>query len=457
MSKKKIKISKLAVFNIYGNQNINYLFENVENINNDIDVLKYNMSEKIPIDLNRFESRLEDKIEDRISNIYKELKNIKTSTPKEVIEFNVNKDITRIDNQIQSINLKVNTIEQKYSILTGNSNLSVTDDRLKEYIKKLANLCQEQKTVIEQQDKKIKTLEDKINVQSLDFEKQNDFLAQLLNKVESIEKSVSDDKKTSNKSQANLIDKQSKEIRSLSNTVNKQNEIINSLLNRLEKLENSKKESQVDTQSLKETNFDFPILLDNIDLICIDENSSESKIEKYLNKVIDISKIEDFLRKDVLETSYQNTYLKIFTKYKKDLTNEIKKIDIENLEDEEKSEAIISIIGNSVKNTITSKVIPAISDRIANNYSEYIEFLYIINDYLSSIGFYNEKIEVNDLITNGNNSIHMDTSYIKTTNRKLHGVIAEIKVLPYLINYIDEDNNKTAFVCKGSCSAYRYE
>ncbi|MDY3257261.1 MAG: hypothetical protein SOX14_02885, partial [Ruminococcus callidus] len=61
---KKIKISKLAVFNIYGNQNVSELFENVDIINDDINKLKYNVSERLPIDLHRLESKIENKISD---------------------------------------------------------------------------------------------------------------------------------------------------------------------------------------------------------------------------------------------------------------------------------------------------------------------------------------------------------------------------------------------------------
>lgn len=423
---KKIKISKLAVFNIYGNQNVSELFENVDIINDDINKLKYNVSERLPIDLHRLES----KIENKISDIYKELKHVNTTSPNEVVEVNVNKDIVKLNRKIESIDSRVNTLEETKTIPKESGNVfSDYEEEIrncKKYIKQLVDFCQTQKTEIIQQDQKIKSLENTICNQN------------------------------------NVINGQERKIEGLKEKISEQDKFFENLVQRIKALEGqSKLSSNVGkAESVKaeseSADFVFPVLKNNINLVCIDEDSDDSAINEYLGKVTDISEIESFLNKGTLEKSYQNTYLKIFAKYKKDLINEIKKADISDLDDDEKSEAIISIVGNAVKNTITGKVIPVICDRIANNYNEYKEFFEIINKYLSSIGFYNEKINVGDLITDGNNSINMETSYIKTTNPKEHGKISEIKTLPYMINYIDEDGNKASFVCKGSCSAYRF-
>ncbi len=420
---KKIKISKLAVFNIYGNQNISELFENVDTINDDISKLKYNVSERLPIDMHR----LELKIENKISDIYKELKHTNTSSPNEVIEVNVNKDIERLNRKVESIDSRVNSLEKTDFVSakgnTGSSDYNGEIKKCKEYIKQLADICQTQKKEIINQNQKIESLE-------------------------------------------NTVYKQDKRIKSLEEKISEQNKLFESLINRVEALEGQNKTSSKTEKAVPETapvekeyksaDFVFPILKENINLVCIDENSDDKAINEYLKKVADISEIESFLNKGILEKSYQDIYLKIFAKYKKDLANEIRKADIDDLDDDEKSETIISIIGNAVKNSITGKVIPVICDRIANNYSEYIEFLEIVNKYLSSIGFYNKEIKVGDLITNGDNSINMETSYIKTSNRREHGKIFEIKAQPYMINYFDEDDNKASFVCKGSCSAYRF-
>lgn len=452
---KRIKISQLAVFNIYGDQNICNLFENVESINNDINKLKYDVSEKFPIDLRKFESRLEDKIENEVSDIYKELKRIK---PGGIVEVNVNKDIVRLDSKIDSIGIRIDTLEsQTQTAKTDNSNQEIK--QYKGYIEQLAHLCQTQKATIEQQSKKIKSLENTVYNQNKVLSEQKEmitYLAQRVQAIENADSSVSND--VEYKKQLSFINAQAKEIKDLKSTVSKQNTLFDSLLSRIESLE--KKEVVSQTPVLEEhpnEKFVFPVLSANVDLININEGSSEDSINNYLNKVVDISGIEEFLNKGTLETSHKNTYSKIFSKYKKDLNSEIKKIDVEDLDDEEKSGIIISIVGNTAKNTITSKVIPAICDRISNNYAEYRDFFEVVNNYLNSIGFYNEEIKVNDLIIDGNNSIHMETSYIKTTNHEKHGKILDIKVLPYMINYIDEDGNKATFVCKGLCSAYRFE
>lgn len=393
---KKIKIAKLAVFNIYGSEQINDLFDRVDDFEEKVEHVIHTTDTNVII------ARLDDKISD-LQHEVRKLSGGKKASP--VITLNSDKEISELDTRLTNVEQIVNR---------NTESINSSDDRISELEKIVAKLLSNQ-----QDDDRVKQLEEQ------------------------------------NRKQENKISLLSDQIHILSEEIERLKRIIDGIQTPQTSSESVLPPQQA-SQPQKKT-FQLPVFTSNENVSLITDSTEHSFLVTYLEKCTDISNILDVIKNSDIDEDDKAIYKKLMNSYKKNITKSLAKLKIDTLEDYEISEAIVTAVGENVKDIITSKLILCLCERLRNGSYQYHELLDSINSYLCSIGFYTEVIKVGEKITDRENSIHMDTIYEKTDDKSKHGIISEIDAYPYLINFIDEDENPSVFVCKGSCVVYRFE
>ncbi len=393
---KKIKIAKLAVFNIYGSEQINDLFDRVDDFEEKVEHVIHTTDTNIKI------ARLDDKISD-LQHEVKKLSGGKKASP--VITLNSDKEISELDTRLTNVEQIVNR---------NADSINIFEDRISKLEKIAAKLSPNQ-----QSDDRVKQLEEQ------------------------------------NQKQKNEISLLSDQIHILSEEIEQLKRIIDSI-----QTPPTSSESVLSPQSVlqpQKKTFQLPVFTSNEKVSFITDSTERSFLVTYLEKCTDISNILNVIKNSDIDEDDKNIYKKLMNSYQKNITKSLAKLNIDTLEDYEISEAIVTAVGENVKDIITSKLVLCLCEKLKKGSYQYQELLDSINSYLCSIGFYTEVIKVGEKITDRENSIHMDTIYEKTDDKSKHGIIREIDTYPYLINFIDEDENPSVFVCKGSCVVYRFE
>ena len=196
----------------------------------------------------------------------------------------------------------------------------------------------------------------------------------------------------------------------------------------------------------------------------IQETEEKKKVSQSFNPYIITNNQEKYLitsehKKDIaakmgnttiLEKFFEdipasNSYKKMYERYKKSL-----KKCLENAEEDDEIEEILSSVVNVVQTDLLKKIIVAVYRGKKSADSELEDrVLKAVNDYLESIVFYTR-----DTVCVGNileNKDFEDMEFIKDdqTVGKEHGEITEIELYPYYINYIDEEGEKRSIHTQG--------
>lgn len=370
-----------------------------------------------------------------------------------------------LEEKLFEIDGRIDQVERISSQYFSDSDLKIDINRLNI---KMSDLQEQIKKITAASEKKGA---DKIIVNS------NEEVARLENKVKGLEVELETLKrqKTAPASDKGKFEKYDDLINALATCVKKQEVKINDLTKQLEAaLAETKKQSEHISALEKALNSvpaekpapaapkrkkapDTAVLKSNSKKVFITEKTSGNELKQYIEKTLDVSEMEKAVGTSGLDEKDNNTYSKLINQYKSDLVKGFEKLKLDELESGEISSAVIGVVGKAVSRTITDKIVTSVSDRIKRGKTNYSSLLDAVNTYLESIGFYSEIIKTGEKITDRNNSIHMNTVYTPTSDSRLHGVIYEIQSLPYLINFIDEDENPDVYVCKGSCAVYRVE
>ncbi len=417
--KSKYKVGKVLIFNVYGNEPMRALFERVDYCEQQ---LKGTIEDQ---DYAAFEQEF--------VNLRNEFNDVKHTMKK----FS-NKDvIISFETQLQKIQEQINALKEKVIAMQGTTGkTSTASDTNAHYEEKFDKFLREFRDHIQEQDKKISDLEHVVSVQ-------NDTIRKLEDRIQKLESAASAAPKP-------VVKTESPRSTSTASTISSEKPISEKTVS----VTNVEKKAE---SVSKRAGFSLPLLTANQDKFYITGQSTNEQIHAYLKTVLDISSITKTLQASSIDEQNKDIYQKILTNYANGLLSTLKKKRISELDEEEISETVITTIGEAIQNAITGKIVPAVADRIRRGFSGFSGFLFAINQYLESIGFYTEAIKVGEKATDRENSVHMEIIYTTTTDRQLHGKIYEITTLPYLINFINEDEEKDKFVCKGSCFAYRYE
>lgn len=417
--KSKYKVGKVLIFNVYGNEPMRALFERVDYCEQQ---LKGTIEDQ---DYAAFEQEF--------VNLRNEFNDVKHTMKK----FS-NKDvIISFETQLQKIQEQINALKEKVIAMQGTTGkTSTASDTNAHYEEKFDKFLREFRDHIQEQDKKISDLEHVVSVQ-------NDTIRKLEDRIQKLESAASAAPKP-------VVKTESPRSTSTASTISSEKPISEKTVS----VTNVEKKAE---SVSKRAGFSLPLLTANQDKFYITGQSTNEQIHAYLKTVLDISSITKTLQASSIDEQNKDIYQKILTNYANGLLFTLKKKRISELDEEEISETVITTIGEAIQNAITGKIVPAVADRIRRGFSGFSGFLFAINQYLESIGFYTEAIKVGEKATDRENSVHMEIIYTTTTDRQLHGKIYEITTLPYLINFINEDEEKDKFVCKGSCFAYRYE
>lgn len=417
--KSKYKVGKVLIFNVYGNEPMRALFERVDYCEQQ---LKGTIEDQ---DYAAFEQEF--------VNLRNEFNDVKHTMKK----FS-NKDvIISFETQLQKIQEQINALKEKVIAMQGTTGkTSTASDTNAHYEEKFDKFLREFLDHIQEQDKKISDLEHVVSVQ-------NDTIRKLEDRIQKLESAASAASKP-------VVKTESPRSTSTASTISSEKPISEKTVS----VTNVEKKAE---SVSKRAGFSLPLLTANQDKFYITGQSTNEQIHAYLKTVLDISSITKTLQASSIDEQNKDIYQKILTNYANGLLSTLKKKRISELDEEEISETVITTIGEAIQNAITGKIVPAVADRIRRGFSGFSGFLFAINQYLESIGFYTEAIKVGEKATDRENSVHMEIIYTTTTDRQLHGKIYEITTLPYLINFINEDEEKDKFVCKGSCFAYRYE
>ncbi len=417
--KSKYKVGKVLIFNVYGNEPMRALFERVDYCEQQ---LKGTIEDQ---DYAAFEQEF--------VNLRNEFNDVKHTMKK----FS-NKDvIISFETQLQKIQEQINALKEKVIAMQGTTGkTSTASDTNAHYEEKFDKFLREFLDHIQEQDKKISDLEHVVSVQ-------NDTIRKLEDRIQKLESAASAAPKP-------VVKTESPRSTSTASTISSEKPISEKTVS----VTNVEKKAE---SVSKRAGFSLPLLTANQDKFYITGQSTNEQIHAYLKTVLDISSITKTLQASSIDEQNKDIYQKILTNYANGLLSTLKKKRISELDEEEISETVITTIGEAIQNAITGKIVPAVADRIRRGFSGFSGFLFAINQYLESIGFYTEAIKVGEKATDRENSVHMEIIYTTTTDRQLHGKIYEITTLPYLINFINEDEEKDKFVCKGSCFAYRYE
>lgn len=417
--KSKYKVGKVLIFNVYGNEPMRALFERVDYCEQQ---LKGTIEDQ---DYAAFEQEF--------VNLRNEFNDVKHTMKK----FS-NKDvIISFETQLQKIQEQINALKEKVIAMQGTTGkTSTASDTNAHYEEKFDKFLREFRNHIQEQDKKISDLEHVVSVQ-------NDTIRKLEDRIQKLESAASAAPKP-------VVKTESPRSTSTASTISSEKPISEKTVS----VTNVEKKAE---SVSKRAGFSQPLLTANQDKFYITGQSTNEQIHAYLKTVLDISSITKTLQASSIDEQNKDIYQKILTNYANGLLSTLKKKRISELDEEEISETVITTIGEAIQNAITGKIVPAVADRIRRGFSGFSGFLFAINQYLESIGFYTEAIKVGEKATDRENSVHMEIIYTTTTDRQLHGKIYEITTLPYLINFINEDEEKDKFVCKGSCFAYRYE
>ena len=417
--KSKYKVGKVLIFNVYGNEPMRALFERVDYC----------------------EQQLKGTIEDQDYAVFEqEFVNLRNefNDVKHTMKKFSNKDvIISFETQLQKIQEQINALKEKVIAMQGTTGkTSTASDTNAHYEEKFDKFLREFLDHIQEQDKKISDLEHVVSVQ-------NDTIRKLEDRIQKLESAASAAPKP-------VVKTESPRSTSTASTISSEKPISEKTVS----VTNVEKKAE---SVSKRAGFSLPLLTANQDKFYITGQSTNEQIHAYLKTVLDISSITKTLQASSIDEQNKDIYQKILTNYANGLLSTLKKKRISELDEEEISETVITTIGEAIQNAITGKIVPAVADRIRRGFSGFSGFLFAINQYLESIGFYTEAIKVGEKATDRENSVHMEIIYTTTTDRQLHGKIYEITTLPYLINFINEDEEKDKFVCKGSCFAYRYE
>lgn len=176
-------------------------------------------------------------------------------------------------------------------------------------------------------------------------------------------------------------------------------------------------------------------------------------IEDTLDKVKNVENIKNYLLS--WDTEEKDIFVKIIDKYQKSLEKMIKKLDLDE-DDEELFEIVTDEFFSNLENTFINKLMVSIYRGIKNNNHKFYEgFIKEVNDYLRLCNVYTRNVEVNCQIKEDD---YHDMEIIpkKVTDKKLHNKIEEVEMLPYYINYINDTGDIKTMTIKGKmtvCSA----
>ena len=164
---------------------------------------------------------------------------------------------------------------------------------------------------------------------------------------------------------------------------------------------------------------------------------------------LDLSNITSYLEKSNFEK--KDSYLRNIAKYQKAISKKMDKLDVS---DEEISVDAGDALSSCLKEYLLHNVVISIYRGIKNNPEElfYKELLKEINQYLEKLHVYTGELQVDAKLTEKDIEQN-EIIKLPTDNKEKEGIIAEIEMQPYFINY-DDDGVIEQRACYGQIMVY---
>jgi hypothetical protein len=250
----------------------------------------------------------------------------------------------------------------------------------------------------------------------------------------------------------NLIENLSTSINQIPNeSIQIELQKINIAISQLQKLNNSAKNLSVNETKITNSLKLFEIPKHSVCLF--DYNSDFSEIIK---KIKAINNIKDFLAKN--ECKESQIFLKNLKQYMIKIDKFEKKYKDNSLDEDEYSEELSSIFIKIIQRNFFDKLI--LSCYRGLNYDKhkknfYLKLITYLMNYLKNINIYSDNYD--KYITGQKYPYNMefvDISISKTTETDKHETIKEVEMLPYFLNYFDENEEIDKYNIQGKMTIF---
>lgn len=190
--------------------------------------------------------------------------------------------------------------------------------------------------------------------------------------------------------------------------------------------------------------------LKNRDEIFITDD--RKNIPAQISKALNVDDMKNFLLADNSEIGKK--FQKLLNVHVNAVKNFVDKLKLNDLDDEELSETVTGKYFKLFQQIIFDNLLVAVKRGLKTSENFYPKFLAKINFYLEQCGIYSVNAKSGVKVTDEDYQ-NMSPQIIKTSDKKLAGIIVEIERLPYRINYLDEFGDKKFFQYNGVMSVYK--
>lgn len=173
--------------------------------------------------------------------------------------------------------------------------------------------------------------------------------------------------------------------------------------------------------------------------------NNNNDFQRYFNCILDFSQLIEY--SEFLNDNYKKQLLKHFNSID---SNAHKILSFDKDDNEENVNNILNFINDKILNIKFSNVIKAmyLDDNLQNNQ----DFLTALNTYLSNLGIYTKKPEIDDNITDW---IKYYEFHGKGSEPNNNHVVLEVHSLSYIISYIEIDDLDEFCLLKGSATSHQ--
>ena len=180
--------------------------------------------------------------------------------------------------------------------------------------------------------------------------------------------------------------------------------------------------------------------------------NARMEIQGRLNLAADVDEIKNFLSANGGDTGAK--FQRLIESHEELISSFGVRINIDEIADDELSEAVTARYFKVFQQIIFDNVIVAINRGLDEDPVFYFEFLRRVNDYLNRCGIYTVNAKSGVQVSDEDYQ-NMTPQIRKTGDKKLAGTIAEIERLPYRINYVNEFGELKFLQYNGVMTVYK--
>jgi hypothetical protein len=159
------------------------------------------------------------------------------------------------------------------------------------------------------------------------------------------------------------------------------------------------------------------------------------------------------------DTEESRIYLKNISSYKKQIEKFKAKVVPGKIDEDERSEILTNKFVTTLKDYFITKFLPSIYNGTEDRLNPFNrDLLRYVNSYLKNIFVYSGSYSDYKIGKNPNdeNYKYIDIATTKTNDKKLHETIKEVEMLPYFIDYRDEDGIIKRNWIQGKVTIYKF-